>query len=451
VLSTHPTRESALREEARTQAFHSLPGRCFLSEDGAQWWHGRPSNRRQAESVLAQDGLSIDAPLLELNGHAVRTWRAPIVTQARNLLDGMWVLLADLAVSHSRSAVVRVSSWEPIKTTIDWFDGEVVSISVEGDHTYIADGIATHNSWRGAVDAMSTFDADTRLTLSASFRFGPAIATEANKWLELLDAPLRLTGLDSIRSTVQTISEPAAVLCRTNAEAIGQVMAATAAGRRAALVGGGNAIRRMAEAAITLKQGLGTDHPELMAFRTWGELQEYVELDSSGSDLKVFVQLIDDHGPDVVIAAVDQLVEERGADVVVSTAHKAKGREWPTVRIADDFREPKAHDDKTDTGDDHEATVEPGEAMLAYVAVTRARQGLDRTGLAWIDRWVATAPRPSDAAVPVQLPITTAPPVPPPVEPPVPPSPARRAPLDLDGWDDAAILRHYGAPNGAAQ
>lgn len=54
--------------------------------------------------------------------------------------------------------------------------------------------------WRGARDIMSTFDADEKLFLTLSFRFGPAIADEANRWLDYLKAPLRLRGLDSIDS-----------------------------------------------------------------------------------------------------------------------------------------------------------------------------------------------------------------------------------------------------------
>jgi superfamily I DNA/RNA helicase len=239
--------------------------------------------------------------------------------------------------------------------------------------------------WRGAVDAMATFAADRRLALSQSFRFGPPIAGEANKWLQILEAPLRLRGSNQITSTISSLARPDAVLCRTNAEAVSQLMAAAEEGQRAALVGGGNEIRRLAEAATSLRAGLGTDHPELFAFRSWGEVKDYVAQDASGSDLKTFVQLIDSYGPDVVIDTMDRLVPEQAAEVVVSTAHKAKGREWPRVRIADDFRAPKGED----------SPIPQAEAMLAYVAVTRARQALDPDGLAWVDRWLAARPAPA--------------------------------------------------------
>ncbi|WP_326637318.1 AAA family ATPase [Streptosporangium sp. NBC_01755] len=220
--------------------------------------------------------------------------------------------------------------------------------------------------WRGAVDAMASFSG-RRLALTQSFRFGQRIADEANEWLDLLSAPLRLTGNPARDSRLERIPSPAAVLCRTNAGAIGQIIAAIGSGQRTALVGGGDDIRRLADACRDLRSGRGTMHPELMAFASWHEVQDYAEHDAGGQDLKTLVKLVDSHGPDAIIKVVDQLVDEHNADVVISTAHKAKGREWDTVRLAADFVGPY----------DKDGVLIPAEAMLTYVAVTRAKQGLD--------------------------------------------------------------------------
>jgi hypothetical protein len=238
--------------------------------------------------------------------------------------------------------------------------------------------------WRGAVDAMTSFPAQVRLPLAQSFRFGAAVAGEANKWLGILNASLRLRGDGRIRSVVTGLAAPGTVLCRTNAKAMSEAMNALAAGRKVALVGGAREILALAEAAVTLKAGTGCSHPELFAFQTWGEVQDYAENDPGGSDLAVFVKLIDDHGPEVIMDAARQLSDERYASLIVSTAHKAKGREWDTVQIAGDFREPKKNPEKPDEPPE----IPRDEAMLAYVAVTRARHALDRSGLAWVDNYV---------------------------------------------------------------
>lgn len=119
-------------------------------------------------------------------------------------------------------------------------------------------------------------------------------------------------------------------------------------------------------------------------------MQEYVRHDEAGADLASLVRLVDEHGADALIDAAKRLVaDEKYADVVISTAHKAKGREWASVRIADDFRRPKA-DDSGRPG-----RVPKGEVRLAYVAVTRAMQTLDRGGLEWIDAQLAGEVRPN--------------------------------------------------------
>lgn len=285
-------------------------------------------------------------------------------------------------------------------------DADPVIMSIIGNQPsaqriVVGDSAQAIYEWRGAIDALAKFTGK-RLALSKSFRFGPAVALEANRWLDELDAPLRLEGHDPIPSRiVDDLGEPDAILCRSNAGAMTQVMTALAQGRRVALVGGGKDIRDLAAAAVSLKAGAPCEHPELFAFRTWGEVQDYVAMDEGGSDLRAMVKLIDDYGPDALISAVDRLVDEPSdagnkpmalttakPDVIVSTAHKAKGREWASVLIGEDFYPPKLDED----GQQREA--DPGELRLAYVAVTRARLILDRGSLRWLDAYAPQSPIP---------------------------------------------------------
>ncbi|MFJ8536839.1 UvrD-helicase domain-containing protein [Streptomyces sp. NPDC093591] len=237
--------------------------------------------------------------------------------------------------------------------------------------------------WRGAKDVMTSFDG-TQLTLSQSFRFGPDLAAEANRWLHLADAPIRLTGTPAVPTELGPVARPDAVLCRTNVGAMAQVMTLMAAGHRVALAGGGDSLHALALAARDLKEGRRTHHPELLLFPCWGDLQDYAAHDPAGRDLQPLVNLVDTHGTDAILTAIARLAPEPHAQVTVSTAHKAKGREWPRVLIADDFARPKDNlDDQSDTTTPPDP-VDDAEARLAYVAVTRTRQRLDLGGLSWI-------------------------------------------------------------------
>lgn len=254
----------------------------------------------------------------------------------------------------------------------------------------VGDACQAINGWSGAIDGMDAFGG-TRLQLSKSFRFGPAIADEANKWLTLLDASLRITGHDPVGSTVGPIKgTPDAILCRKNATAIAEAMKLMDAGVSVSLVKSvGDQVAALAKAALALKESGYTEHPELCAFTSWGMVQEYVEQDSDGSDLAVFVRLVDEYGADVILHAMGRLAPEGKGQVTISTAHRSKGMEWDRVRIAGDF----ARQEDKSTGE--LAEPEREDLMLAYVAVTRAKKQLDLGGLRWVDDLLGDSkPRP---------------------------------------------------------
>lgn len=252
-------------------------------------------------------------------------------------------------------------------------------------------------AWRAARDVMTGFPA-RHVQLTRSFRFGPAIAAVANRWLAHAESDMRLTGAGPAGSRVARTDMADAVLCRGNADVMEEVLGFLASGVQVAITGGGGALRKIAEAARQLKSGQRTSHPELFLFPDWDSVQEYAEHDSAAHDLKSLVHLVDTYGEEKIIAAVDRLSPEDGARVTVSTAHKAKGREWDAVRIGPGF-EPPAADER---GVQHGLSLE--EARLIYVAVTRARRMLDVSGLAWADSY-EKAIAPAKARL-IELPLT---------------------------------------------
>ncbi|WP_433793959.1 UvrD-helicase domain-containing protein [Actinoplanes sp. CA-252034] len=314
--------------------------------------------------------------------HAQRAWADLCSTGGRlRLIHNHYLKMYQLRHPRLRGDFVLVDEAQDLNPC-------VVALMAEQTHmqvVYVGDRCQAINGWNGAVDAMRDAPG-RRLYLSQSFRFGPAIADEANKWLAVLRAELRLRGFDDIPSRIERLGRADAILCRSNAEAVSQAAFEAAGGRRTAIVGGGDDIRSLAEAAVDLQAGQGTGHPELCAFQSWAEVEGYVAQDAAGSDLKVAVSLINSYGPEGVLEILGGLVDEKSAEVVVSTAHKSKGREWGTVVIADDFREPRPNEDSP------QPVVPREDAMLAYVAVTRAQRVLDRSGLAWVDNWLPSAP-----------------------------------------------------------
>lgn len=239
----------------------------------------------------------------------------------------------------------------------------IIAEQTHAQRVYVGDEAQSIYGFTGAVNAMAGFETEHRTRLSQSFRFGPDIADEANHHLARLGSPLRLAGYDAVTSTVGPLDgDPNVVLTRTNAAAVATLLDALKRDIRPHLVGGGDQVIRFARGAQSLKDDGWTSHPDLACFRTWVEVQEYVENDAQGGELKLLVELVDEFGADTIVDALGRMPSEHRAELVISTAHKAKGREWSRVQLGADFADlPEVAD----------------EIRLQYVAVTRAKHHLD--------------------------------------------------------------------------
>ncbi|WP_323843618.1 UvrD-helicase domain-containing protein [Moraxella sp. Pampa] len=235
---------------------------------------------------------------------------------------------------------------------------------------YVGDAHQQIYEWRGALNAMKRLPYPQTL-LTQSFRFGENIAKVANVFLTALQETTPLKGNPTTPSHIAKLlanGKKDAILCRTNATAMSQLLSGLKAGHKVSLQADSDRILRFCHAAESLKTGKSAyGVPELAYFKHWGEVQEFSET-GEGSDLKTWVKLIEEHGSQTISNAIKSLTTQSHADYVVSTAHKAKGLEWNRVQIGDDFLYDISR---------HSIKISPEELRLLYVACTRSKEVLD--------------------------------------------------------------------------
>lgn len=254
---------------------------------------------------------------------------------------------------------------------------DVVNSQSSSQLVYCGDQFQAIYEWRGAKNALTMVHVDEHLWLTQSFRFGPAIAEEANRFLNSLNSPKMVRGSEEVQSAVNRVPNPDAILSRTNAGVISAIMTEQSRGRSVSIIGRPEELIGFAEACQRLINGGRTGHPELAPFLNWEGVRDFVEENpDEAQEIKTMVKLVDAFGTKKLISSLHQVVPEKQADVVVSTAHRAKGREWDDVRLNGDF----LHTDDMDWED----------LRLAYVAVTRAKRTLDMTS------WDTISPRVSN-------------------------------------------------------
>lgn len=239
---------------------------------------------------------------------------------------------------------------------------------------YVGDKHQQIYEWRGAVDAMSIIATTQDAFLTKSFRFGAEIASRASHVLKALGEDRAITGNEAICSVITGSGSTDAVLARTNATVISEVVRALDGGLKPYIVGGADELKRLIDDVFELKKRRPAKSPEFFGFSNWPDVVAFASSEE-GSSLQSFVKLVETQGENKLWKAVSEAAaSERDADLVISTAHKAKGCEWQSVKLADDFLGSASKED----------FISPEEIRLFYVAMTRAREKLVVSPEAWL-------------------------------------------------------------------
>lgn len=226
-------------------------------------------------------------------------------------------------------------------------------------------------SWRGAVNAMMKIKFPT-YEITKSFRFGQPIADLANKVINSYSHPNnRITPISGIDKPCEIVTEkrglvPDCIICRTNAGMIKETIKTLAHKFPVYILGGPQPLISLIEGIEALYKGRKSYHHELKLFKNYDEFVEYAE-SPQGGGLKAILNIIKKHSFEDLLTLLYRTQDNPANGVItITTTHKAKGLEWPIVKLSDDFKFP---------GDNTESITQE-ETNILYVALTRAQEKL---------------------------------------------------------------------------
>lgn len=417
ILSVHENRTEASMEESFVATYYGLPLPCrldlplitFREIPGSKHFtqeaidafflrFNDPDIWARAQACLADHHRRVEYPFYRAGKRRGRTTLFEI--EACNLISGVM----SVPLYEGNRKVV----WEPIRISRQERDCPVYSLEVESNHTYIADGLATHNSlygFRGADPrSMDTFrdilekrGGVREMPLTICWRCPESVIEMARMIVPEINAR---PGADrgevvfpETEEAYQDWNSGDMVLCRTNAPLIGNVYRLWRDKRRAYIQGRdvGAGLKRMLERFEDEADELSL--PRLSRWIDFFEVKQREKLEERRGSLSSIAALEDkceclrvmvDNAPnsgsgkrDIATLWEDMefLFQKKGKpehNIRLSSVHRAKGLEADRVYILEPELMPH-----------HMARQEweqEQERNIAYVAVTRAKNMLASVG-----------------------------------------------------------------------
>jgi len=238
-------------------------------------------------------------------------------------------------------------------------------------------------AFRGARNALQEVQSTHTFYLTQSFRFGPEIAYVASCVLDVLKGirDKTLVGGAKKGSVLGERSGQLCVITRCNYTLFNEAVSVCCApnNTKVGFVGGiqSLALNRVSDIHKLFLSGankpsLGIEDPLIRKFGSFSELKKYARA-APDPELLGKIKIVETHH--VLLPQRIEKIKSKAvgnlqqADIVFSTAHKAKGLEFDTVRVTDDFLP------GTDLGLSIHDHAED-EKNLVYVAVSRAKKCL---------------------------------------------------------------------------
>lgn len=230
--------------------------------------------------------------------------------------------------------------------------------------------------FRGSVNALATVQAEERMFLTKSFRFGDGIANLASEILhDWVGCEQRIQGMGKYKTVFQVDrNKPHAIISRTNGGLFAEAVALVSGTAPFGFCGGieGYRMDMVLDTYYMWSSRRGQVRDAFInSFQSFTEMKAYGDaLDDK--EIKSLVKVVEEHQHDIPRLideikrrAVPQLV---GKEIALSTTHKAKGLEFQSVILTNDFTPLEVK--KDEKGREVPPTDE--EIHILYVALTRA-------------------------------------------------------------------------------
>lgn len=240
----------------------------------------------------------------------------------------------------------------------------------------VGDSAQSIHGWRGAVDALEHLPG-LETQLSRSFRFGPNIATLANRVLDanpLGSQGVKVTGTGG-RQALAPNRPQYAVLARSNIGLLEEAISLHRKGHSYHFDRGEDILNQI-KSAQALREGnlFGVTAQEIRPFRSWQELLSESE---SNPSLERIVSIITENRVAEAEAVVRASKTPDRTNITLMTAHRSKGLEFGVVKLAEDWtplHELATRVSRAQNNSAHRVIQARQEYNVLYVALTRAIQ-----------------------------------------------------------------------------
>ncbi|KXS54596.1 MAG: Helicase, UvrD/REP family protein [Marinobacter sp. T13-3] len=306
-------------------------------------------------------------------------WNAMILEDSDTpILHDTYLKLFQLRAPKLSTRRWLCDEWQDTNPVVD----AIIRQQDDAQKIYVGDPYQAIYGWRAAHDALSEHHGKSGFdtyTLSQSFRFGSQVADMATRILRARGETVPVRGVGPGVRPVNS-SNPYTVIARNNLTLLDHVSRAAEHNKRIAMGVSAGEMASMVRSAYALftNDPKKVKHAELKGYQSWQEFKDVSRVLDDGV-LKGVVRMMETYQSDAlrladtILANKDTPMGE--ADVTLTTAHRAKGREWEQVVLADDLHPSKTVCQKLVDGipltDRESETVN-----LLYVALTRSKRGL---------------------------------------------------------------------------